>query len=814
MFSLLSNYFLMGLRNIKRQRSHAAINIIGLSAGLVVFILIYLFLVNENQYDRCWNDYDSLYRLNATLDFNGREDHFALSSYNMAQAMKNDFPEVEAATLIFRTSFSNDQVGVTVYHNDEMHEIPSYTMADADFFRVFDYPFLEGDPLTALMEPKSLVISKSIAARIFGKEKAVGELIRINANTYKVTGVIDKQPCSTHLQFDALISMSTMPQDQINQMKSDWFWLLGYTYIRFKSPEFASNFVQKLDLLRENTIKPWIREVNVDGDIKMAIEPVSGIHFNNRLQYDSPTNTNQRFVNMFAYIAIFLLLIASINYMNLATARSIKRAREIGIRKVAGAHKPQLVLQFLGESVFTTLFAFLLALIITELILPWFSQLIAIDLKLAALYQANGLVYGIGLVLIVLALGLLSGSFPAFVLSSFTPLDVLRSGGVSSGSRHLFNAANLRKTLVVFQFLIAICMIICTLIVSDQLSYMRKHDNGISLDQVMVIHFPSDTTLYNNKEFLRQELLKLPEVKQVSLPENLPGYQSGRLMFFLGDTAKPEVRTMNLYVVDHEFFDLLGIETIYGRTFSKDYPNDVNTAFVVNKAAAEFLGYDNPVGVEMNCGMGVQGKIVGMVKDFNYTSLHNPIEPLVFIISRGRPDYVAIKIKGNDLTGAIKKIENQWLGFDQKHFFNYNFLDQHFQIQYQREEKMLSLFGYFSLIVVLISSLGLYGLSAFTIEQHTKEIGIRKILGSKPSQLIRLLMFDFLKLVIMAGIIALPITYYLMGEWMSEFAIRVGLNPAWFGAGILLAVMIALLTIFAQVIKVVNKNPVDAIKYE
>jgi len=285
-------------------------------------------------------------------------------------------------------------------------------------------------------------------------------------------------------------------------------------------------------------------------------------------------------------------------------------------------------------------------------------------------------------------------------------------------------------------------------------------------------------------------------------------------MFFLGDTAKPEVRTMNLYVVDHKFFDLLGIETVEGRTFSREYPNDVNTAFVVNQAAAAFLGYDNAVGVEMNCGMGVQGKIVGMVKDFNYTSLHNPIEPLVFILSRGKPDYAAIKIKGNDLPGAIKKIEEQWFSFDQKHFFNYNFLDQHFQIQYQREEKMLSLFGYFSMIVVLISSLGLYGLSAFTIEQRTKEIGIRKILGSKPSQLIGLLISDFLKLVILAGIIALPITYYLMDEWMSEFAIRVGLNPAWFVAGILLSVVIALLTVFAQALKAVNRNPVDAIKYE
>ncbi|MDD3637031.1 MAG: ABC transporter permease [Bacteroidales bacterium] len=814
MFSLLANYFLMGLRNMKRQRSHAAINIIGLSAGLIVFMLIYLFLVNEHQYDRCWKNYQAIYRLNGTLEFNGREDHFALSSYNMAQAMKNDFPEVEAATLIFRNSFSNDQTGVTVWHKDIMYQIPSYTVADADFFKVFDYPFLEGDPLTALTEPKSLVITKSIANQIFGDQKALDQLIQINTTTYKITGVIDKQNCSSHLVFDALISMSTFPQEQITQMKSDWFWMLGYTYIRFKTPEFASDFDQKLALLRENTIKPWIREVNVDGDIKLAIEAVTDVHFNNRLQYDSPTNTNRSFVNMFAYIAVFLLLIASINYMNLATARSIKRAREIGIRKVAGARKEQLVMQFLGESIFTSLFAFFVALFLTELILPWFNTLIGIDLKLYNIFGAGQLIYGVGLMLIVLLLGLLSGSFPAFVLSSFTPMDVLRSGGIAGDKKRLFSAANMRKILVVFQFLIAIGMIISTLIVSDQLRFMRKHDSGIALDQVMVLHFPSDTVLYNNKEVLRQDLLKLPEVKEVSLSGSLPGYQSGRLMFFLGDTAKPEVRTMNLYVVDHEFFDLFEIETIEGRTFSKEYPNDVNTAFVVNQAAAEFLGYDNPVGVEMNCGMDVQGKIIGMVNDFYYTSLHSPIEPLVFILSRGRPDYVAVKLSGNEIGTAIQKIERQWLQFDQKHFFNYNFLDQHFQMQYDREEKMLSLFRYFSLIVILISGLGLYGLSAFTIEQRTKEIGIRKILGSKPSQLVRLLIADFLKLVLLAGLMALPITYYLMSEWMNGFAVRVGLNPVWFVTGILLAVIIAMITVFSLANKAINKNPVDAIKYE
>jgi len=458
MFGLFSNYLLLSLRNLKRQRIHALINILGLSLGLVVFILVFLFLVHEFSYDKSWREHQQIYRLNASLNFNGREDNFALSSYNMAESMKNDFPDIEAATMIFRTRLSNDDAGITVYHGDKMFDITSYTMADADFFKVFDYPFIEGDPNTALSEPKSLVISKKTAQKIFGAEPAYGELIDINTATYKVTGVINKEACQSHLHFDALISMSTMKQETFDRMKNDWFWLLGYTYIRFKDEAVIDAFSKKLELLGENTIKPWIQEVNVDGDIKMAIEPVDGIHFNNHLQYDSASNTNKRFVKMFAYIAVFLLLIASINYMNLATARSIKRAREIGIRKVAGAQKWQLIIQFLGESIFTAFFAFLLALLVAELVLPWFNNLIGMNLSLTSIFFANNIHIGLILLLIVFVLGLISGSFPAFVLSSFSPMDVLRSGSFS-GKKQLFSASNLRKSLVVFQFVISISLI-------------------------------------------------------------------------------------------------------------------------------------------------------------------------------------------------------------------------------------------------------------------------------------------------------------------------------------------------------------------
>lgn len=814
LFVLGSNYALLSARTISRQKKHAAINIIGLSAGLIVFMLIYLFLIHENHYDTAWRDHQRLYRLHSSLVFNGREDHFALSSYNMAQAMKTDFPEVEASTLIFRNSFSNDQRGVTAWVDDQMYEIPPITVADADFFKVFNYPFLSGDPLTALQEPNSIVLSKKTAHILFGDEDAYGKLLKINTNTYKVTGVIDKERIQSHLVFDDLISISTLPQRQFEQMQNDWFWLVGYTYIRFQDDIEAEKFSEKLELLRNNTIEPWIKEVSVDGDIQLAIEEVTGIHFNTRLQYDSPTNTNRNYVFIFAFVAVFLLLIASINYMNLATARSMKRAREIGIRKVAGAHRVQLVLQFLGESILTSLLAFVFALLFAELILPWFNSLIGFELKISLLYQPGYVQYGLLLLGVVVGVGLLSGSFPAFVLSGFSPITVLRSAGGASGDKKLFSAPNLRKLLVVFQFVISIGMIISTLVIADQLRFIRHFDSGINTAHTMVINFPTDTVLRKNSEVIRQSLLALPEVEKVSLTASLPGYQSGRLMFFLGDTTNPEVRTMNIYVVDHEFFDFLGIKTLEGRIFSKEFPNDVNTAFVVNRAAAKFLGYDNPVGVKMNCGLGVEGKIIGMVENFHYASLHNPVEPLVFILTRENLRYVAVRLQPANMQQSIERITEVWHGFDQKNFFNYHFMDEHLLQQYDRESKMMALFGWFSLIVVLISSLGLYGLSAFTIEQRTKEIGIRKVLGSTAWQTIALLIKDFVKLVLLAGFISIPVSYFLMEEWMNNFAFRAGVRPVWFVVGFIMALLIAVATVMAQAFKAVRSNPVNAIKYE
>lgn len=809
---LINNYIRTTFRRMIKQPGYALINVAGLTSGIMVFLLIYAYIAREYSYDSSWKDAGRIHRVNAALNFGGRLDKIALSSFNISESMKTRFPEMEAATLIFKTNVTNTETGITVWHDDRMLEIPSFTYADADFFKVFDYPFAEGDPLTALTEPRSMVLTTTLAHRLFGDKPALGQLLRINKTSYSVTGVIDKDAHLSHHEFDALVSMSTHSQKTLDDFRSDWFWLVGYTYVKFNSDEAAQGFDAKLQQFTTEVIDPWIKEVKVDGALVLTHEPVRHIHFNTSLQYDSQSNVSERTVQIFVVIAGFLLLIAAINYMNLSTARSVRRAREIGIRKVAGAHRLQLIMQFLSESYLLTALSFGLAWSLAELVMPYFNDLIGLRLSLSwLLFNDSGSVYM--LIATFLLLGFMSGFYPALVLSSFSPVNVLRPGASMSKSSAL-QLVNLRKILVVLQFVISTGMIIATLVVSDQLSFVMNHSKGIETEQLMVIHFPKDSVLYANRQVIVEELRAMPEVQKIAATASLPGYLSGRLMFFVGDTAKPEVHTMNIFMVGHDFFDLFGLPVTQGRVFSRDYPNDDSTAFVVNEAAARYLGYPDPLQVEMNCGLGVKGKIVGVVKDFHYASMHSPIEPLVFILGDRHVNFIALRLRSTDMARTVADINYKWQEFDQKHFFHYTFLDDRYARQYKHEQRMLTLFSYFSLIIILISCLGLYGLSAFSTEQRTREIGIRRVLGGSQTSILTLLTKGFLVLVMIAGLISIPIVYYLMSEWLSGFAYRTELSFRHFVAGFLLSTLIALVTVLVQALRALKNNPVDAIKYE
>ncbi|MFW5705730.1 MAG: ABC transporter permease, partial [Bacteroidota bacterium] len=519
---------------------------------------------------------------------------------------------------------------------------------------------------------------------------------------------------------------------------------------------------------------------------------------------------------IFGAIGLFIILIASINYMNLATAKSIRRAREIGIRKVAGAGKKQLILQFLGEAVIYSFLSLIIALIFIELFTPVFNDLSGKSLSL--FHDTPGMslwLTWLQVIVIVVLVGIFSGSFPAFILSGFRPVHVLKGASANAVIRTKFiNTTWVRKALVVLQFTISVVMIISTWVVFSQLQHMRYRDLGFNKENIVVVNFPSDTALTAKREVIKNELLKNANISRVSTTNNLPGYTHGRLLFFVDEQGEWKNQTMNLFVVDDDFDDLLDLQVNEGRFFSRDFAHDDTAAFVVNEATVKFLGLEQPVGHKMKCGLGVNGKIVGVISNFHYASLQKPVEPLVLIYKSNWIDMLAIRVNMENFGETIQFIEEKWTAFDQKNAFSFSFLDANFDSQYDKERKLLNIFGYFAILIIIISSMGLFGLASFTAAQRTREIGIRKVLGSSETQITGQLIKDFLMLVLVAGIIAIPVSYFAMQLWLDAFAYRISLDWTFFAGSLLLAMAIAVFTVLFQALKAARSNPVDVLKYE
>lgn len=483
---------------------------------------------------------------------------------------------------------------------------------------------------------------------------------------------------------------------------------------------------------------------------------------------------------------------------------------------MAGAGKWQLVIQFLGEAVIFSLLAMIISLILIEVFTPIFNEITGKNLSLFRPTPGMNLwSTWLQVILLVVVVGLLSGSFPAFVLSGFKPIHVLKGSSLRlSRSNFGFSTSGVRKALVILQFTISVAMLTGTWIVFEQLQYMRNRDLGFEKNNIMVISLPSDTSLAAAKQSFINELRNYSGIEEVSATNNLPGYSHGRLLFFVDDDGQFINKTMNLFVVDDRFKDLLNVQMKSGRFFSEDYAHDDTSAFVVNEAAVKFLDLDNPIGHKMKCAYHVNGRIVGVVKNFNYASLQKSVEPLVMIYKPGWINRIAVRITPSALHETMDFIESRWNDFSQKYPFKYSFLDANFDMQYDRERRLLSIFGYFAILIVIISAMGLLGLASFTTEQRTKEIGIRKVLGSTENQITAQLVKEFIGLVLIAGIIAIPLSYWLMSNWLDSFANRISLSWTYFIISLLGAMVVAVLTVIIQAIRAARSNPVDVLKYE
>ncbi len=801
---MLKSYIITAIRNIKRQRLSSIINIFGLALGIASFLIIFLYIKSELRYDKHWKDANTIYRVSESIDYGERAADYALSPFPLGPSLQEYFPEVNLATRISR---SRDYT--TVEFNDKIFNITDVHYADTNFFKIFDYQFIEGNPDIALKDPNNIVISLKTANKFFGNEPALDKVLKIDNRTYTISGVINSHGYESHLTPNILRSTLLFPQDYLERLNRDWTLIGYYTYLKFNNEQSLFNFKSKLKDWHTHTIQPWLEQHELTYVIDFKLEPLQEIHFLTQYDYDIASNTNDKYLYIFGYVSLFILLIVSINYVNLATAKSVKRANEVGIRKIMGAQRKQLILQFNGEAIILSILALMIACLITELILPVFNNITGKELSLIKDISSLG---DISIVVgVTVLIGIISGLFPALVLSKFKAISIVGHNFFSQHGKA--KSINYRKGLVIFQFIVTTTMIIATLIVFKQMQFMRKQNLGFEKDRMVIVEIPAGNELQQQLQVIKSEMKKLPNVIDAAISNDFPGFNHGRLTFYIDEDGKYRQEMINYYRVDDNFADILDIKMKEGRFFSKDYPSDPTTAFVINEAAKKVFG-ENPVGHKVACGFGVDGQIIGITSNFNYASLHNSIEPLVFLYTPKTAKYLGIKIKGTDFSGTLKSIEKTWKQFDSKHPYIYRFLDDQFNSQYNREEKMQTIFAYFSILTILLACLGLYGLSAFMAEQKKKEIGIRKVMGSSSFLIVKNFASQYLIWILIASAIAWPTAYFAMDQWLQNFAYRTSQSPYIFLIATSITLALTLGTISFHAFKVANTNPADVLRDE
>jgi putative ABC transport system permease protein len=801
---MLKNYIKIAWRNLRRNKIYSAINILGLATGISACILIFLFVQDELTYERQFKKADRIYRVVTDLKMQEQHDKVALTPFKLAKTLNSDYPEPEAITQILSVSKQTLWIGEKAFNQDNL------IFADSNFFKVFEYPFLIGNPANALKAPKTMVLTEELAVKYFGSPAAaMGQLIKFSKNTHQVTGVI-ADPNHSHLKISGLLSANTLgpgvQEPNVPTTLTNWIMLSWYTYVLLPDKKHAQSLQQKLALLSKNTVNPWLKENELTASVNFSLQPIREIHLSPEWQGGLTPAGNKAYVYIFSFVAIFILLIACINYMNLATARSANRAREVGLRKVVGAHRSQLIRQFIGESVLVTLFALVLALALVEILLPHFNQLTDKNFRFTYFADSNFL---LALLAIVLFVGLVGGSYPAFFLSAFKPATVLKSDKNPQGGQ-----AWLRKTLVVVQFTISLVLIISTLVVFRQMQYIKNANLGFRKDQLVVIDVPvGDTTLLRKIPEIRRDLLSNPAIEIISNTSYIPGAPTSSLVTLLEHKEKPLERASAVVFIDYDFLNLLEIPLTQGRNFAKDMPTDLKEGVLVNETMVRKMGWQAPIGKRIQFG-DYDARVIGVVQDFHFASLHSPIEPLIMALQPASHGYLVARVQSQNLPETLKFIQNKWKFFDPRHPMEYFFMDEFFDQQYRTEEKMLTIFGYFAALTILIACLGLFGLTSFTAYQRTREIGIRKVMGSSVTSIVFLLSKDFALLVVISILLATPIAWYGMHQWLQDFAFRLPLGVGIFIMAGTFALIIAMLTVSIQAAKAATANPVKALRAE
>ena len=799
---MFKNYIKIAWRNLLKNKGYSAINIGGLAIGLTCFLLIALFIKNELSYDSYHEKGDNIYRIVHHGSEDNLEDRWVWGNAPVGSALKADFSEV-----VEKVQFSGRSDILLEYNERSFQEGNSFYV-DETVFNVFSWPLVSGNPETALKVPYSIVLTESTAKKYFGNEDPMGKAIdgiggRANDGVYTVTGVMKDVPANSHFSFDVLMSMSSFYQTRPGIFEA-WGYVDFYTYFLVTDNFNQEAFQAKMPEFLERNRPAEDAEYYYD----LSFEPLKDAYLKSEAARQPGITGSLSNIYIFAIIGLFILIIACINFMNLATARSLERAKEVGVRKVIGADKKGLRYQFLGESMLMVFISSIIGLGLVVLCLPAMREITGKLFLTTEIF--NGQVLSLYFTMALLT-GLLAGSYPAFVLSSFKPVSVLK--GVFRNSQ---KGNSLRKGLVIFQFSLSIALIASTVIVYFQLGFMLDKNLGFDREQQLVIDFNWDGQVLDNMETIKSEFMQLPEVVSVAGSRTVPG---GHF-----PAAGTEIETFEgkmehfepfLYEIDFDFIPHYEIEVVAGRAYSRDFVTDSLSAMVINESAARSFGYANPadiIGKNFEQ-WGREGTIVGVVKDFNYLSLHQTVAPLTLRYSQyGK--YLSLKVQSSNMQKAITAIESKWAELAPHRPFLYSFLDDSFNSQYEADFKFKNLFTIFSFLAILIACLGLLGLATYSAVQRTKEIGVRKVLGAEVSSIVMLLSKDFMRLVLMAILIATPFSWYAMNKWLNVYAYQIDISWWIFALSGGIALLIAIATVSFHAVKAARTNPVKSLRTE
>jgi len=795
---MFKNHLKIALRTIAKHKAFSAINLFGLAVGIACFAVIMLYVQDELAYDKFHVDADRIYRV--VKDFvneDGSKLPDATTPPALMPALAREIPEIETATRIFP---SWGYKPLLTYGEKTFYE-ERFLRVDSSFFEVFSFPFVRGEAKSAFAQRTSIVLTESLAKKYFGDEDPMGKTLLIDhGNPVQVTGILKDVPAQAHFKFDYLLSIRSLRND--GQLDTFWGWYNFYTYIKMKPNTAIAAIEPKIQKIFKAN-----QPENENVFYAQPLAGLEGIHLASQLKWELDANSDKLYIYVFVTIALFVICIAGINYVNLTTAKSALRAKEIGLRKVVGAVRHHLVLQFLSESVLMSIVAAVVAAGVAELGLPFFNTLTQKNLSLFS--PASYPIWGI-VAAATLGLGLIAGLYPALYLASFKPVSVLKK--MKTASRKLFD---LRQALVVFQFALSVILIAGVFVIQRQMDFIQSTKLGFDQDQVLVIR--NVRGLPNRGESVATALAQIPNVKNVAPCDGMIGGQNWTNSVRLKGSDNGQL--LNFLSVGYDFVEALGLQLKAGRDFSPEFPADTLDAIVLNETAVKHLGVPEPVlGQRLvwseDDDTTYYAKVIGVVKDFHFTTLRSEIKPFGFVITPSRTSLFAVKLSSPNLRPTLAQIESTWSSLAPNRPFDYYFLDESLDKLYRSEQNFRAVFSAMTGLSLIIACLGLFGLAAFTAEQRTKEIGVRKVLGASVAGIVGLLSKDFIKLVLLANLLAWPVAWFAMNKWLQDFAYRIEIGWWIFALAGGLALFIALLTVSTQAIKAALANPVEALRYE